>query len=284
MARLTIKFGSKVMRVLELDVTELVIGRGSDCQLELEHDLVSRNHCKLRLVFDGFVVEDMGSTTGTFVNKERVQAHILQEGDEIGVGPYSLGFSGPVKREDVKDPDSTAPQSTGAFWAQAAAESGISTGAHAGARPKKQQESEGPAVQASALGPRADGKSDMDDYQGTMLASSDEMDRIRKSLEVSQKPHLTVRNKGKTRKLPIEDTTFEVGYSGDADFQMPGARLFGKRQFMVREIGDGHWEVAPLSWWANVTLDGARIRGRGKLKNGSLIEAGGLKFRFKGGA
>ena len=83
MARLTIKFGSKVVRTLDLDVKELVVGRGSDCQLELDHDLVSRRHCKVRLVGDGFVVEDLGSTTGTFVNKEKAQAHILQPGDEI---------------------------------------------------------------------------------------------------------------------------------------------------------------------------------------------------------
>ena len=56
MARLTIKFGSKVENTLELDIMELIIGRDSDCQLELEHELVSRNHAKVRLVGDGVSV------------------------------------------------------------------------------------------------------------------------------------------------------------------------------------------------------------------------------------
>lgn len=90
MARLIVKFGTQVERVLELDVKELLVGRGSDCQLELEHDLVSRHHCKLRLAGDGFVVEDMQSTTGTFVNRVRVQAHIL---DPLFVRSSAAGTS-----------------------------------------------------------------------------------------------------------------------------------------------------------------------------------------------
>ncbi|MCO4770910.1 MAG: FHA domain-containing protein [Deltaproteobacteria bacterium] len=285
MARLTIKFGTKVESVLELDVKELVIGRGSDAQLELEHDLVSRNHARVRLVGDGFVVEDLGSKTGTFVNGGKATAHILGEGDSIGIGPYTLVYSGLVEKESLKEgPVSPDTQDAGAFWAQAAAESGIQTGSHAGAAGNSDQETrEGPSVPASALGPRGDGAKDMDDYQGTMLASADEMQRIRESLEVSQKPHLTVRLKKRTKKLPIEDTTFEVGFHEGADYQITGSKLFGKRQFIIREIGEGNFEVASLSWWANVSLNGTRIRGRGKLKNGSLIEAAGLKFRFKAG-
>lgn len=112
MARLIVKFGTQVERVLELDVKELLVGRGSDCQLELEHDLVSRHHCKLRLAGDGFVVEDMQSTTGTFVNRVRVRAHILNPavrsnirgGDMTKLGSY-IGRSagGQSYRESLQD-------------------------------------------------------------------------------------------------------------------------------------------------------------------------------------
>lgn len=281
MARLTIKFGSKVENVLELDIQELIIGRGSDCQLELEHDLVSRNHCKVRLAGDGFVIEDLGSTTGTFVNKERVQAHVLVQGDEIGIGPYTLVYSGTVDVPEKEEDDDSAD--TGAFWAQAAAESGIVTGTHAGAKTAEEQQDDGPAVPASALGPRGDGAKDLDDYQGTMLASADEMARIRQGLEVSQRPHLVIRKRGKARKIPLEEATFEVGFTDDADFRLDGSRLFGKRQFVIREVGDENYEVTPLSWWASVQLNGERIRSRGKLKDGSVIAAAGVKFRFKTG-
>jgi len=282
MARLTIKLGSKVENVLELDIKELIIGRGSDCQLELENDLVSRNHCKVKLVDGGFVLEDMGSTTGTFVNKSRIQAHVLQQGDEIGIGPYTLVYTGSVDVEETEADEKAAD--TGAFWAQAAADSGIVTGTHAGAKTAEEQaEDEGPAVPASALGPRGDGAKDLDDYQGTMLASADEMARIRAGLEVSQRPHLVIRKRGKARKIPLEEATFEVGFTDDADFRLDGSRLFGKRQFVIREVGDANYEVTPLSWWASVQLNGERIRSRGKLNDGSVIQAAGVKFRFKTG-
>lgn len=288
MARLTVKFGSKVQQVLQLDVDKLEIGRGSDTQLELDHELVSRKHCQLRLVHDGFVVEDLGSKTGTFVNNGKVQAHILQSGDVIGIGPYTLVYEGVVDRGQVRTSEGPAEgdpgfQSTGDFWAQAAADSGLgSTSPHTS--PVGAPADDGLAIPASALGPRADGNADMDDYQGTLLASADQMLRVRSALEVSQKPHLTVRRKGKTKKLPLEDTTFVVGYSDDCDFRLPGTKFFGRKQFMVREIGDAKFEVGPLSFWANVVVDGERVRsGRAKLKNGSTIEAGGLKFRFRKG-
>ncbi|MFT3859815.1 FHA domain-containing protein [Micropruina sp.] len=48
------------------------IGRAADCQLVLDDDYVSTRHAQIVRTEDGYVVEDLGSTNGTYVNNERV--------------------------------------------------------------------------------------------------------------------------------------------------------------------------------------------------------------------
>jgi pSer/pThr/pTyr-binding forkhead associated (FHA) protein len=50
----------------------VVIGRGPDCEVVI-HDLkASRRHCKLTRNEEGFVLEDLGSKNGTYVNGSRI--------------------------------------------------------------------------------------------------------------------------------------------------------------------------------------------------------------------
>ena len=48
------------------------IGRAADCQLVLDDDYVSTRHAQIVRTDDGYMVEDLGSTNGTYVNNERV--------------------------------------------------------------------------------------------------------------------------------------------------------------------------------------------------------------------
>lgn len=50
----------------------LKIGRSSDCQLILDDDYVSTRHAQITRTDSGYVVEDLGSTNGTYLNNERV--------------------------------------------------------------------------------------------------------------------------------------------------------------------------------------------------------------------
>ena len=50
------------------------IGRASDCQLVLDDDYVSTRHAQIVRTDSGYVVEDLGSTNGTYVNNERISA------------------------------------------------------------------------------------------------------------------------------------------------------------------------------------------------------------------
>lgn len=61
-----------------------IVGRAPDCQLRLEDSNLSRKHAKLIPTNEGVVIEDLGSTNGSFHNGKRVQRAVAQAGDEIG--------------------------------------------------------------------------------------------------------------------------------------------------------------------------------------------------------
>ncbi len=66
---------------------EIVIGRSSDLDMVLVEDMVSRKHAKIAMAEeDQIVIQDLGSTNGTFVNGEKIKKARLKEGDRILIG------------------------------------------------------------------------------------------------------------------------------------------------------------------------------------------------------
>lgn len=64
-----------------------VIGRGSDCDVSIPDNSVSRRHARIEFHADGrFRVTDLGSTNGTFVNHARTKEADLRDGDYVGIG------------------------------------------------------------------------------------------------------------------------------------------------------------------------------------------------------
>jgi hypothetical protein len=73
---------------LDSDVTH--IGRHPESDIFLDDITVSRRHAEIRRSSDGFVLHDVGSLNGTYVNRERVEGAELRSGDEIQIGKFKL--------------------------------------------------------------------------------------------------------------------------------------------------------------------------------------------------
>lgn len=70
-----------------------VIGRLADCQVLVTDGNVSRRHAEIHRSGSSFVINDLGSTNGTYVNGERLIAdHRLDDGDIITIGSVSVRF------------------------------------------------------------------------------------------------------------------------------------------------------------------------------------------------
>ena len=80
--------GSKFL--IDKDVT--TAGRHPESDIFLDDVTVSRRHAEFRREGIRFVVHDVGSLNGTYVNRQRVEDTELANGDELQIGKFKLTF------------------------------------------------------------------------------------------------------------------------------------------------------------------------------------------------
>jgi diguanylate cyclase (GGDEF)-like protein len=68
----------------------LLIGRGRDADIRIQGDGISRQHARMKVGAEGVQFEDLGSTNGSFVNGEKVERALLQDGDKIQLGTATI--------------------------------------------------------------------------------------------------------------------------------------------------------------------------------------------------
>jgi len=85
-------YGRELGRRVDLGSTGVVFGRDDTCELQLDDHTVSRRHAAIRPHGGGYVLHDMQSTNGTFVNNRAVTEHELAPGDEIKIGQTIYKF------------------------------------------------------------------------------------------------------------------------------------------------------------------------------------------------
>jgi len=76
-----------------------VLGRNPDCDLVLDSPMVSRRHAELSREGETFLLRDLESANGTFLDGVRIQEALLTSGQEVYVGPCRLVFDGRLLRE-----------------------------------------------------------------------------------------------------------------------------------------------------------------------------------------
>jgi pSer/pThr/pTyr-binding forkhead associated (FHA) protein len=85
--------GTAGRRMHDIDQDVVTVGRGQESSIFLDDVTVSRKHAEIvHGERGGYRIQDVGSLNGTYVNRVRVDAVDLRNGDEIQVGKYRFRF------------------------------------------------------------------------------------------------------------------------------------------------------------------------------------------------
>jgi pSer/pThr/pTyr-binding forkhead associated (FHA) protein len=111
MPRLILKLDHRELQECTVGIHPVSIGRLPDNMMIIDHPAVSGRHARVYKEGNHYVLEDLKSTNGTFVNDKPIARHALLEGDLILIGKHHVLFT--QKSEQLADGSviDLAPQS-----------------------------------------------------------------------------------------------------------------------------------------------------------------------------
>jgi pSer/pThr/pTyr-binding forkhead associated (FHA) protein len=96
-AKIIISLDAQVAQEVELCKERTTIGRHPQNEVVIEYRAVSGRHAAISLVRDDAILEDLGSTNGTFVNGQRVARHQLNDRDRVLVAAFHIDYLAGVR-------------------------------------------------------------------------------------------------------------------------------------------------------------------------------------------
>jgi two-component system cell cycle response regulator len=91
-ACLVVIYGMELGKKFNIEGRSMIIGRSSKCDVQIDQESVSRNHCKIVNTGKTALIRDLGSTNGTYVNDDPVDEHVLRDGDLVKIGRTIFKF------------------------------------------------------------------------------------------------------------------------------------------------------------------------------------------------
>lgn len=90
---ITLKYKNSVLDRYQIGIGQsLTIGRNESNDIVIDNLAVSATHARIESVSASFIIKDLQSTNGTFVNEKLVSAHGLRHNDVILIGKHTLLF------------------------------------------------------------------------------------------------------------------------------------------------------------------------------------------------
>ncbi len=100
MVRLLLKYKGAVVKEIILNKEVTTIGRKPDNNIFVDNQAVSGHHAKITLSNNTFVIEDLNSLNGTYLNGEKVSKSELYNGDVITLGVHTIDVFSEKKRDE----------------------------------------------------------------------------------------------------------------------------------------------------------------------------------------
>lgn len=92
MAKLILSIEGATLKEIPLTKGRTTIGRRPQNDIQIDNLAISGEHAVLAMIGNDAFIEDINSTNGTFVNGRQVKKQLLQNGDTIELGKYSLKY------------------------------------------------------------------------------------------------------------------------------------------------------------------------------------------------
>ena len=251
MPKISVVLGRRTLNVFELERDRVTVGRAPDSDIPIDNVSVSRQHAEIFKTDDGWMVRDLNSSNGTFLNDERItQPQSLRRGDEISIGKFSLFFERVLGDESqAKTRKTLTPEEEGAEAEKA---------------PEPASKPEPPAPPAGTPA------------GGTRYFKPEEIEQLRKASAERRKAKVEWEAGGQKgeRALP-EEGALLIGKGDLCDLQTPKGP---KHHLLLTRSGE-RWEARNLSWWHGMKVNGRKLS-RTPLPDGATIEIAGLTVTY----
>jgi pSer/pThr/pTyr-binding forkhead associated (FHA) protein len=249
MAKLILKFEAAVLKEIPLDKGSLSIGRSPGNDVVIDNLAVSGHHAKLSLDQDHYVIEDMSSLNGTFLNNQRIRRSLLKDGDEILIGKHTL-----VYRD----------------------EGGVEAPAGAAVEKTQQLPAQPPAQPAA---PKMDSTVVLDTKKRREFLAQATAVATGGAAESKERLGCLIVLDGKTdqREYILTSKLSVIGKSDMASVKLKG--WFAPKVAAVINRREGHYEIAPADK-AVAKVNSELLSAPRALKEGDIIQIGGVKLQF----
>lgn len=236
MPKLTLLLGRRTMQVYDFKQESIVVGRDDGADVLIDNPSVSRRHAEIRLGDEGWVVEDLGSSNGTFLKGGKIDgAQSIGLGDEIGFGKFSIIFGKALGEGEVPVQ-----------------------------RPAPSEAPPAPRQPTMAGG------------DGTMHINPHEVKELLKEADRKKRAHFIWESGGQRGTHYLADApAVLLGTDELCDLRVPR----GPKHHVLLTHSEEGCDVRYLAMFGSMTVRG-RATKRARLKNGDVVEAGGLKLTF----
>ena len=99
MAKLIVTLDDTLIKVVPLSKDRMTLGRRPYNDIVVDNLAVSGEHAALQAIGSEFFIEDLSSTNGTYINNKKIKRQILQAGDTIEIGKYSIKYVQDVEED-----------------------------------------------------------------------------------------------------------------------------------------------------------------------------------------
>lgn len=236
MPKLTLLLGRRVMQAYDFKQASIIVGRDDGADVLIDNPSVSRRHAEIRLDDSGWVVEDLGSSNGTYFQGQKITgAQSIGLGDEIGFGKFSIVFGKALGEGEVPV-----------------------------ARPSPMADKPAPS-RPSAM-----------PVEGTMHINPHEVKELLKDADRKKRKHFLWESGDEQGTHYLSDQpAVLVGTDELCDIRVPK----GPKHHVLIITVDGRCEIRYLAMFGSMTVRGRGTK-RATLKNGDVVEVGGLKITF----